>query len=408
MSSDPTATTAHPAEAGHYRKDVRSDVHVAIEPRDSGGLEITLESRVGLYYGSSILSQTRQVLETLGVKHARISIHDEGALPFVISARIEAAAKRAGWGGDQRALPEKIALPEPTTRDRLRRTRLYLPGGEPKYFINAALHGPDAIILDLEDSVYHAEKDAARILVRNTLRAVDFGSCERMVRINQLPLGLQDLVEVIPEAPDLILIPKVERPEQVSQVNRMIEELKSRDRIDRAIWLMPIVESALGIENAFAIATVSPNVAALTIGLEDYTADLGVAKTLEGRESLYARMRLVNAAKAAGIQAIDSVFGDVGDLAGLRQWGENSRALGFEGMGCIHPSQIPVIHEAFAPSQVEIEKALKIVAAFEEAQQRGLGVVSLGSKMIDPPVVERARKLVARAKAMGKSEQGNE
>jgi len=408
MSSDNTTTTAHPAEAGHYGKDVRSDLHVAIEPRDSGGLEITLESRVGLYYGSSILSQTRQVLETFGVKHARISIHDEGALPLVISARIEAAAKRAGWGGDQRALPEKIALPEPTTRDRLRRSRLYLPGGEPKYFINAALHGPDAIILDLEDSVHHAEKDAARILVRNTLRAVDFGSCERMVRINQLPLGLQDLVEVIPEAPDLILIPKVERPEQVSQVDRMIEELKSRDRIDRAIWLMPIVESALGIENAFAIATATPNIAALTIGLEDYTADLGVAKTLEGRESLYARTRLVNAAKAAGIQAIDSIFGDVGDLAGLRQWGENSRALGFEGMGCIHPSQIPVIHEAFAPSHVEIEKALKIVAAFEEAQQRGLGVVSLGSKMIDPPVVERAKKLVARAKAMGKSVQGNE
>ena len=404
MSSDNTATTAHPAEAGHYGKDVRSDLHVAIDPRDSGGLEITLESRVGLYYGTSILSQTRQVLESLGVKHARISIHDEGALPFVISARIEAAVKRAGWGGDQRALPEKIALPEPTTRDRLRRSRLYLPGGEPKYFINAALHGPDAIILDLEDSVHHAEKDAARILVRNALRAVDFGTCERMVRINQSPLGLQDLAEVIPEAPDLILIPKVETPEQVADVDRMIVELKAREGIDRAIWLMPIVESALGIENAFAIAAVSPNIAALTIGLEDYTADLGVAKTLEGRESLYARTRLVNAAKAAGIQAIDSVFGDVGDLAGLRQWGENSRALGFEGMGCIHPSQIPVIHEAFAPSQVEIEKALKIVAAFEEAQQRGLGVVSLGSKMIDPPVVERARKLVARAKAMGKAQ----
>lgn len=404
MSSDNTATTAHPAEAGHYGKDVRSDLHVAIDPRDSGGLEITLESRVGLYYGTSILSQTRQVLESLGVKHARISIHDEGALPFVISARIEAAVKRAGWGGDQRALPEKIALPEPTARDRLRRSRLYLPGGEPKYFINAALHGPDAIILDLEDSVHHAEKDAARILVRNTLRAADFGSCERMVRINQLPLGLEDLVEVIPEAPDLILIPKVETPEQVADVDRMIGELKTREGIDRAIWLMPIVESALGIENVFAIAAVSPNIAALTIGLEDYTADLGVAKTLEGRESLYARTRLVNAAKAAGIQAIDSVFGDVGDLAGLRQWGEDSRALGFEGMGCIHPSQIPVIHEAFAPSQVEIEKALKIVAAFEEAQQCGLGVVSLGSKMIDPPVVERARKLVARAKSMGKAQ----
>jgi citrate lyase subunit beta / citryl-CoA lyase len=404
MSSVNTLAIPHPAEAGHWGKDVRSDLHVAIEPRDRGGLEITLESRVGIYYGSSILSQTRQVLESLGVKHARISIHDEGALPFAISARIETAVKRASLGGDQKALPEeRAALREPTPRDRLRRSRLYLPGSEPKYFINAALHGPDAIILDLEDSVHHGEKDAARILVRNTLRAVDFGSCERMVRINQLPLGLQDLTEVIPEQPDLILIPKVERPEQVSQADRMIDELKSRDRIDRPIWLMPIVESAVGIENAFAIATASPNVCALTIGLEDYTADLGVVKTLEGQESQYARTRLVNAAKAAGIQAIDSVFGDVGDLAGLRQWAENSRALGFEGMGCIHPSQIPVIHQAFAPSQIEVDKALKIVAAFEEAQQRGLAVVSLGSKMIDPPVVERARKLVARAKAMGQA-----
>jgi citrate lyase subunit beta / citryl-CoA lyase len=402
MSSVNTATSPHPAEAGHWGKDVRSDVHVSIEPRDSGGLEITLESRVGLYYGSSILIQTRHVLEYLGVKHARISIHDEGALPFVISAQIETAVKRAGLGNDKKALPEKIALPEPTPRDRLRRSRLYLPGSEPKYFINAGLHGPDAIILDLEDSVHHAEKDAARILVRNTLRAVDFGSCERMVRINQLPLGLQDLAEVIPEAPDLVLIPKVETPEQVAEVDRTIGELKSRDGIDRPIWLMPILESALGIENAFAIGTVTPNIAALTIGLEDYTADVGVVKTSEGRESQYARTRVVNAAKAAGIQAIDSVFSDVGDMEGLRHWGENSRALGFEGMGCIHPSQIPVIHEAFAPSQIEIEKALKIVAAFEEAQQRGRGVVSLGSKMIDPPVVERAHKLVARAKAMGK------
>jgi citrate lyase subunit beta/citryl-CoA lyase len=403
MSSTNTPTSARPAEAGHWGKDVRSDVHVSVEPRDSGGLEITLESRVGLYYGSSILSQTRQVLESLGVKHARISIHDEGALPFVISARIETAVKRAGLGGEQRALPERVALPEPASRDRLRRSRLYLPGSEPKYSINAGLHGPDAIILDLEDSVHHGEKDAARILVRNTLRAVDFGGCERMVRINQLPLGLQDLAEIIPEAPDLVLIPKAEIPDQVGEADRFMRELKVSHGINRPIWLMPILESALGIENSFAIATVSPNVCALTIGLEDYTADLGVVKTSAGRESQYARTRLVNAANAAGIQAIDSVFGDVGDLAGLRAWGENSRALGFEGMGCIHPSQIPIVHEAFAPTRVEIEKALKIVAAFEEAQQRGLGVVSLGSKMIDPPVVERARRLVARAKAMGKA-----
>ena len=389
------------AEAGHWGKEVRSDLHVAIEPSDSGGIEFGLESRVAPYYGEAILAQARQVLEALGVKNARVFIQDEGALPYVISARIEAAARRSGLAGTHRALPEKVALPAASAKDRLRRSRLYLPGAEPKYAINAGLHGPDAIILDLEDSVHSAEKDAARILVRNTLRAVSFGGCERMVRINQLPLGLEDLAEVIPEAPDLVLIPKVEHPGQVVQVDNMISELKQRNKINRDIWLMPILESSLGIENAAAIAAASENIAALTIGLEDYTADLGVTKTAEGGESLYARHRVVNAARAAGVQAIDSVFSDVGDMDALKRWGENSRALGFEGMGCIHPAQIPVIHAAFAPSPAEIEKAQKIVSAFEQAQQRGVSVVSLGSKMIDPPVVQRAVKLVARAKAMG-------
>jgi citrate lyase subunit beta/citryl-CoA lyase len=389
------------AEAGHWGKEVRSDLHVAIEPSDSGGIEFGLESRVAPYYGEAILAQARQVLEALGVKNARVFIQDEGALPYVISARIEAAARRCGLAGTHRALPEKVALPAASAKDRLRRSRLYLPGTEPKYAINAGLHGPDAVILDLEDSVHSAEKDAARILVRNTLRAVSFGGCERMVRINQLPLGLEDLAEVIPEAPDLVLIPKVEHPGQVVQVDNMISELKQRNKINRDIWLMPILESSLGIENAAAIAAASENIAALTIGLEDYTADLGVTKTAEGGESLYARHRVVNAARAAGVQAIDSVFSDVGDMDALKRWGENSRALGFEGMGCIHPAQIPVIHAAFAPSPAEIEKAQKIVSAFEQAQQRGVSVVSLGSKMIDPPVVQRAVKLVARAKAMG-------
>ena len=393
-----TATTI--GEAGHWGKDVRSDLHVSVERRDAGGLDIALESRVATYYGNAITTQARQVFETLGVKHAKGSIRDEGALPFVIAARIEAAARRAGLTS-ARALPDQLPLPAPSVRDRLRRSRLYLPGSEPKYFINASLHEPDAIILDLEDSVHSAEKDAARILVRNTLRSVDFGACERMVRINQLPLGLEDLAEVVPEAPDVILIPKVEHSGEVTQVDRMIDELKVRNNVRRPIWIMPIVESALGVENAANIAASTPNICALTIGLEDYTADLGVVKTPGGAESLYARSRLVNAARAAGVQAIDSVYGDVGDLDGLRRWGENSRAMGFEGMGCVHPSQIPVIHSAFAPSQVEIDKANKIVAAFEEAKKKGLGVVSLGSKMIDPPVVQRAVKLMDRAKAMG-------
>ncbi len=401
MSGTVEAQSSRSTEAGHWGADVRSDLHVAFESRESGGLEITLESRVAPYYGDSILQQAREVLDELGIKHARVTIHDEGALPFVIAARIEAAVRRAGLAQGKRSLPVEHPLPQPSPKDRLRRSRLYLPGSEPKFFMNAALHGPDAVILDLEDSVHRAEKDAARILVRNTLRAVDFGACERIVRINQLPLGLEDLAEVITESPDLILIPKVERPEQVAEVDRMIGEIKNRNGIAQPIWIMPILESALGIENATAIATVSENVVALTIGLEDYTADLGVVKTPEGRESQYARSRLVNAARAAGVQAIDSVYGDVGDMDGLRRWGEASRAMGFEGMGCIHPGQIRVIHEAFAPTPAEVEKAKKIVAAFEEAQGKGMAVVSLGSKMIDPPVVQRALKLVERAKAMG-------
>ncbi len=355
MSSTATEAARH-GEAGRAGSDVRSDLHVTFEERSSGGIQIDLRSRVELYYGDRIRQQAADVLHELGVEHAHIAIVDEGALPFVIAARIEAAVRRAGSATAKKALPEAAVTPAASPRDRLRRSRLYLPGNEPKYFINAGLHAPDAVILDLEDSVHFAEKDAARILVRNALRAIDFGCAERMVRINQMPLGLGDLDEIIPQSPDLILIPKVEIPQQVSEAAERIDAVCKRCQITRPIWLMPILESALGIENAFAIATASERVVALTIGLEDYTADLGVAKTPGGAESLYARMRVVNAAHAARVQAIDSVYGDVADVDGLLHWGEASRAMGFEGMGCIHPVQIGIIHRAFAPSASELER----------------------------------------------------
>jgi len=388
-------------EAGRAGGDVRSDLHVSVEERASGGVEIELRSRVALYYGDNIRQQVRDVLHALGVEHTFVGIVDEGALPFVIAARVEAAVRRAGLGNQKSALPEALPLPAISARDRLRRSRLYLPGNEPKYFVNAGLHGPDAVILDLEDSVHHAEKDAARLLVRNALRAVDFGAAERMVRINQLPLGMADLEEIVPQSPDLILVPKVETAAQMVEVSDAITRSAKQSGVTRPICQMPILESALGIENAFAIATASERIAGITIGLEDYTADLGVVKTATGNESLFARMRVVNAAHAAHVQAIDSVYGDVADMEGLLRWGEAARAMGFEGMGCIHPMQIEIIHRAFAPSPAELEKALKIVAAYEDAQARGLGVVSLGSKMIDAPVVQRALKLVERAREMG-------
>lgn len=385
--------------AGRQGPEVRSDCRVTLQPLRSGGLALSVRSKVAPYYGAAIDEQLRAALKALGVRHARVELDDAGALPFVLAARLEAAARRAGIAGGDARPPRLAPTLAPSPRDRRRRSRLYVPGAEPKFMVNAGLYGADGVILDLEDSVHPAEKDAARLLVRNALRTIDFGGAERMVRINQLPLGLDDLEAVVPEGVDLVLIPKVESRGQVRDVAARIAAVARRARRREPVWLMPILESALGIENAFAIARAHPTVAALTIGLEDYTADLGVVKTPEGAETDWARRRLVNAARAAGVQAIDSVYGDVADLEGLAAWARRSRAMGFEGMGCVHPRQIPVIHEGFAPTAAELEKAARIVAAFEEAQARGLGVVSLGSKMIDPPVVKRALALVARANA---------
>jgi len=239
-------------------------------------------------------------------------------------------------------------------------------------------------------------------MVRNALRGIDFYNAERMVRINQIPNGLEDLKYIIPHNVNLILVPKCEGADQIKLLNEHIEELKKQHPISHDIWLMPIIESALGVMKAFDIATAAPNVVALAIGLEDYTADLGVKRTAEGSESFFARSVLVNACRAAGIQAIDSVFSDVSDMEALKNNVLRSKALGFDGMGCIHPRQIKVIKESFAPESDEIEKAMKIINAYMIAKENGLGVVSLGTKMIDAPVVKRAERTLQLAITMGK------
>jgi citrate lyase subunit beta/citryl-CoA lyase len=369
---------------------------VKFEP---GGAGLDLTSKVEVMYGAAIRAQAEEVLSTLGVTAGRLVIEDLGALPFTLGARIEAAVRRAGLHVARPWLPEPAdAEVGPTSRDRMRRSRLYLPGNEPKFMINAGLHGPDGIILDLEDSVAPAEKDAARALTRNALVAVDFGPCERMVRINQGEAGLEDLDWVVPHGVHVILVPKCEDPSHLRRIAARIEELRPR----HPVYLMPIIESALGCMRALEIATATPEVVGLAVGLEDYTADLGAQRTLDGRESFWARSVVVNAARAAGVQPLDTVFSDVDDMTGLRQSVLEAKALGFEGKGCIHPRQIPVVHDAFAPEPSEIERATQIVAAFEEAERQGLGVVSLGSKMIDPPVVKRALATVRLALATGR------
>lgn len=382
------------SSAGNQGPDIRSDCHVTLELTASGGLSIDVTSKVGALFGESITTLAKEVLARFEIENARLDILDKGALPFVLAARIEAAVK--GVVDTQKEFwPELIAQNRYQTQpDRFRRSRLYLPGNTPKLMLNAGVHQPDGIILDLEDSVAPAKKDEARLLVRNALRQVDFYGTERMVRINQGERGLDDLQFVVPHNPNLILLPKCETADQVKQVEDRIAVISVENKITHPVFLMPIIESALGVVNAYQIASASENVVALAIGLEDYTADLGAPRTTEGRETFYARSVLVNAARAAGIQPIDSVFSDVSDMDALREVVLESKALGFDGMGCIHPRQIKVIHEAFAPNEGEIEKAKRIVLAFDEAETKGLGVVSLGSKMIDPPVVKRAQRTI--------------
>ena len=388
--------------AGNRGSGIRSDCYFEIELTDSGGIQMDIRSKVDRLFGTENRQLIRDTLDFFDIPNAKVILEDSGALPFVVMARIEAAVKKV-TDTNKEYLPELI--PEnrySTQRDRYRRSRLYLPGNTPKLFINAGLHQADGIILDLEDSVAPAKKDEARILVRNALRRNDFYGTERMVRINQNSRGLDDLDYVVPHHVNLILMPKCESTDQLAAVNFKIQEILTSHQLDYPVYLMPIIESAKGIMNAYSIASVSENVVALAIGLEDYTADLGIQRTPEGKETFFARNVIVNAARAAGIQAIDSVFSDVADQEGLRNVVKESKSLGFEGMGCIHPRQVPIIHEIFAPDDEEIEKAKKIVTAFYKAEEKGLGVVALGSKMIDPPVVKRAQKTIDMAIETGK------
>lgn len=384
--------------AGNYGKEVRSDCRISIALKEKGGITLDIKSKVASMYGESIRSLILNILEFYDIKHADLRCEDSGALPYVLAARTEAAIKCISNSKKEYLLPSLENTSAGSGRERYRITRLYLPGNSPSMIVNAAIHKPDGIILDLEDAVAPEKKDEARILVRNALRNIDFLDSERMVRINQLPLGLEDAAVLSPHKVDLFILPKCEESWQVKKLEELVMTSLEHEGLKRQVFYMPIIESALGIENAFHIAKASKNVVAMAIGLEDYTADIGVVRTAEGSESLYARTRLINACKAAGIQPIDSVYSDLADITGLQENVARSRSLGFEGMGCIHPAQIKIIHDGFKPSPDEIEKAQKIVAAFKEAQKKGLGLVSLGSKMIDAPVVKRAKQTLELAK----------
>ena len=281
---------------------------------------------------------------------------------------------------------------------------LFLPGNNPNMLINGNCLGADAVIFDLEDAVSPAEKDAARILVRNTMRYMDFGGCGRIVRINSIdtPYWRKDLDQIMPYKPDMILLPKSGSAADVLAADPYMTELEEKLGFEaNTVGLMPLIETAMGVENSFAIASATKRIRALFLGAEDLTADLRCKRTKEGREIEYARTRLVVAARAANIDVFDTPFTDVNDDEGIVVDAELAKALGFSGKASISPRHVEVINRVFSPTMAEIDYAYEVIEAIRIAKEQGKGAIALRGKMIDAPIVARAERTISMAVEMG-------
>ncbi len=380
--------------AGHRGPDARSDCWVRVwRPAPGQAPEVILRSKVASMYGPAIRALLIETRTVLGADDLSIEVDDKGALPYTLMARLETAVRRLRPETLATALSPVLAR-SAEHGPHLRRSRLYLPGDAPKFFINAGLHRPDAIILDLEDAVAPAEKDAARILVRNALRSVDFYAAERMVRVNALPAGLADIAALAPHGVDVFVLPKVESAEAVAAAHACIRQAGATS------GLLATIETATGVLRAAEIAA-APGVVAMTLGLEDYAADIGATRTREGRESAWARGQILNAARAAGVQPLSSVYADIDDADGFLAWARGEQQLGFEGVACLHPRQVALAHRAFAPTSEDVARASRIVDAYEAGLAAGIGAIAVDGRMVDAPVAARARKVLARQTAGG-------
>ena len=280
---------------------------------------------------------------------------------------------------------------------------MFVPGNNPGMMADAHIYQPDSIMLDLEDSVTLAEKDAARWLVFNALQSVDYGQTEMVVRINPLntPFGRKDIDAVVRAGVHVVRMPKTETADEVREVEAEIERVERQLGCVGRTQIMAAIESALGVVNAYDIATASKRMMGIALGAEDYCANLKTQRTPGGDELRLARETIVVAARAAGIDALDTVFSNLNDMEAFRAEVEYIRTLGFDGKSIINPRQIEVVNEVFAPKEKDIAKARTILAAIKEAEARGSGVVSVNGKMVDRPVVIRAQRTIDLAIASG-------
>jgi citrate lyase subunit beta/citryl-CoA lyase len=286
----------------------------------------------------------------------------------------------------------------------MRRSMLFVPGNSPAMLLNADIHGADALIFDLEDAITPAEKDAARVLVRNAVQALGYGGCEIIIRINPLD-GIyikQDIEAMVPLRPALLMPVKVASAEEVEQISAMVAAAEiANGMAPGSVGLIPLLETASGIEHAYEIARSDTRVKAILLGAEDLTGDLQAIRSKQGDEILYARGRVVIAARAAGIDAYDTPFTDVNDEEGLEKDARFARSMGFTGKAVISPRHVAAVNAVFSPSQEEIVYARQVMAAIREGERLGKGAVSLNGRMVDKPIVDRAGHVLDAARALG-------
>ena len=283
----------------------------------------------------------------------------------------------------------------------MRRTMLYLPGNNPNMLTRGHLFGSDGLVLDLEDAVAMVEKDTARILVSHYLKQGEFGNCYVSVRISGVDTEFwkDDLAAIVPmKRLDGIRVPKVEDAGTVKMIDEELSRLEEKNGLPVGkLTLHCLLETAHGIWNAYDIAKASPRIEAIIPGGEDLRADLKTTRSNDSIELEWARRMLVFAARAAGVEPLDTVFSRITDDEGLRKETEFIKQLGFSGKSIIHPNQIGIIHDVFTPTDKEIAQAQKIIAAAKDAAEHGQGAVTVDGKMVDIPVVKRAEYVLVRA-----------
>lgn len=286
--------------------------------------------------------------------------------------------------------------------ERLRRTMMFVPGSNPGMMRDATLYGADSVMFDLEDAVSLNEKDSARTLVHFALKTFDYNSVETVVRINGLDtVGKLDIESMVLAGIDVIRLPKTENAKDILDVEAEIEKVEQENGIEVGTTrMMAAIESPGGTLNARDIAHASDRLVGIALGAEDYVTSMKTTRSPEGIELLFARSQILHAAREASISAIDTVYSDVDNEEGLRAEVKHIKQLGFDGKSVINPRQIPVVNDIYAPTAEEIQNAKEVIWAIEEAEAKGSGVIALDGQMIDKPIVDRAERVIAMAKAV--------